>query len=112
MAAIRNALAVILLSAIGSVHGLGINCRGSGACPFASFNRPDAVDVMEGLRDGIWLSTQDNSTMYNSGDHIICVSTTSEVTIGVDAGAKGVDASLSTNGKIGNGGKAALCPVL
>lgn len=105
MASIRNVLAFVGTFILRSAYGLGINCRGSGACPYASFNRPDSGGLLEGLRDGIWLSTQNNSTMYNSGDHIICVSTTSEVTISVDAGAKGVDAGLSTNGHIGDGGE-------
>lgn len=86
----------------------GITCAGSDSCPYASFDSPDSVGVLQGLLNGIWLSSLDNGTMYDTYDHIICVSTSAEVTIGVDAGGNGIDASLETSDEIGDGGESGL----
>jgi len=89
---------------------LGINCRGSGLCPLATFEDPLNVNVAQGLRDAIWSSTLSDDTEYNSGDHVICISESLKITIsaGVDqaVGDDGtsVTVGLSASGKIGTGG--------
>jgi len=87
---------------------LGINCRGSGLCPLASLEDPLTINVAQGLRDGIWSSTLSNDTQYNSGDHVICISESLDITIsaGVDesVGDTSVTVGLSASVKIGTGG--------
>lgn len=55
--------AVILLSAALTVAGLGINCRGSGAC-----TSKDALGKINEIIQGIQGSRQ-----YRNGEHIACV---------------------------------------
>uniref|UniRef100_A0A914QBT0 Killer toxin Kp4 domain-containing protein n=1 Tax=Panagrolaimus davidi TaxID=227884 RepID=A0A914QBT0_9BILA len=54
---------VILFSLTAAVIGLGINCRGSGAC-----TSKDALGTLNNLIQGIQGSRQ-----YNNGEHIACV---------------------------------------
>ncbi|MCJ1376776.1 hypothetical protein MMC20_008021 [Loxospora ochrophaea] len=86
------------------ISALGINCRGSGLCPRAGWNDPQSESIMQILRDAVWASTKDNSTTYNSDDHIICISESQSVTITAGAGYDGVSGSFSLNGNIGEGG--------
>jgi hypothetical protein len=92
---------------------LGINCRGSGVCPLASFDNPLSVGVAQGLRDAIYSSHHKDSTTYNNGDHIICVSEFLKITISASVNAKFKNGSgklsLKTNGKIGAGGLLSNC---
>jgi Kp4 len=88
---------------------LGINCRGSGVCPLASFDNPLSVGVAQGLRDAIYSSRHKDSTTFNNGDHIICVSEFLKIYISGSVNAKFKNVSgklqLKTNGKIGAGGE-------
>lgn len=87
----------------------GINCRGSGLCDYASFTNSLSEDVAQGLRDAMYTSSMDDSVTFNDGDHIICVSSSLEITIsGSVSGGEGATAGLSANGHIGNGGVCAF----
>lgn len=68
------ALVVALSHIVTSILALGINCRGSALCPRAGWNNDAGVSIVQLLRDVVWASLKSNSTIYNSGDHIICVS--------------------------------------
>ena|ERR1700748_943413 len=87
---------------------LGINCRGSGICPLASYDNPLSVGLAQGLRDAIYSSKFKDSTTYNNGDHVICVSESLKISISFSVNAKvprgGAKLGLKTNGKIGAGG--------
>ncbi|KAL6716701.1 hypothetical protein ACLMJK_006269 [Lecanora helva] len=99
-----------------AVTALGINCRGSGLCPRASWNDASAESVVQVLRDAVWADTADNSTAYGNKDHIICVSQHQPVTVGggINAGVSsggegptanaGVSGTFSLSGSIGEGG--------
>lgn len=69
---------------------LGINCRGFGLCPRAGWNDRSSESIVHVLRDAIWTNSDDNSTTFGNGDHIICVSQNQPVSIeaGVEAGAE------------------------
>ncbi|CAF9929783.1 MAG: hypothetical protein HETSPECPRED_007447 [Heterodermia speciosa] len=79
---------------------LGINCRGSALCDRATSSSKDKI--VQILRDAVWASTKDNSTTYQSGDHIICISQTDTVTIeaGVEGGPEGLTGSFSLSGDV------------
>ncbi|CAD6594572.1 MAG: hypothetical protein ASARMPREDX12_000258 [Alectoria sarmentosa] len=98
---------------------LGINCRGSGLCPRASWNDKSSETIVQALRDAIWTDADLNSTTYNNGDHIICVSESQTITVGgsVSAGVTsgagpeggatgtvGASGTFSLSGSIGEGG--------
>ncbi|KAL9073621.1 MAG: hypothetical protein Q9161_002863 [Pseudevernia consocians] len=95
---------------------LGINCRGSGLCPRATWNDKSSETVVQALRDAIWTDADTNSTTYSNGDYIICVSQSQAITVGgsVSAGAStggegatgnvGVSGTFSLSGSIGEGG--------
>ena len=74
---------------------LGINCRGSALCDRATSSSHDKI--VQILRDAVWASNKDNSTSYQPGDHIICISQTDTVTIeaGVEAEYEGLTGSFS-----------------
>ena len=71
---------------------------------------------MQVLRDAVWQSNKPSSTLYNSGDHIICVASNQPVTLtgsytwtGVNpeeptAGSSGPTGSFSLSGNIAEGG--------
>ncbi|KAM0794289.1 hypothetical protein BDR22DRAFT_895303 [Usnea florida] len=98
---------------------LGINCRGSGLCPRATWNDKSSETIVQALRDAIWTDADANTTTYNNGDHIICVSQSQAITVGggvtagVTSGAgpdggptanAGVSGTFSLSGSIGEGG--------
>ena len=60
----------------GAASALGINCRGSGLCPLATWDNQSPLPVMQILRDALYQSKAPDSTPYNGGDHVICVSNT------------------------------------
>ncbi len=68
------AFVVTLLAA--SVSTLGINCRGSFFCPLAAWDNESPLPITQILRDALYQSKAPDSTPYNSGDHVICVSNT------------------------------------
>ncbi|CAF9925724.1 hypothetical protein IMSHALPRED_006768 [Imshaugia aleurites] len=102
-----------------AVIALGINCRGSGLCPRATWNDKSPETIVQALRDAIWTDADSNSTTYSNGDHIICVSQSQTITVGgsVNAGVNsgagpeggatgtvGASATFSLSGSIGEGG--------
>ena len=89
---------------MGSSAALGINCRGSGLCPRASWNNPNSDSIIQILHDAVWSSAKDNSTVYNNGDHIICVSQSQPVRIEAGAEYEGVSGSFSLDGTLHEGG--------
>ncbi|KAF2963426.1 hypothetical protein GQX73_g10151 [Xylaria multiplex] len=91
-----------------SSRALGINCRGSGLCPLATFENTANVGIIQLWHDVLANTDKDPGTVYNSGDHIVCIGTTVPITIGagVSGGLEGLEGELSleTSGHIGTGG--------
>lgn len=83
-----------------TASALGINCRGSGLCHLATWSNKAPESITQILRDAVWASDKDPSTVYNSGDHIICVGSNQPVTFTGGATAKGASGSFSLNGNI------------
>ena len=79
---------------------LGINCRGSALCNRATSSSD--YKIVQILRDAVWASSKDNSTSYQSGDHIICISQTDTITIegGVEGESEGLTGSFSLSGDV------------
>lgn len=109
---------VAFFSVLDSSAALGINCRGSGLCPRAGWDNQGVGSVMQGLRDALYTANISDSTFYNEGDHVICVSQSQKITItpGATAGVSvplapggpsataGGSLSVGLTGSIGNGG--------
>ena len=95
---------VTLAASLCTASALGINCRGSGLCPRATWSNKAPESIIQVLRDAVWASDKDNSTVYNSGDHVICVGSTQPVTIEAGAEYEGVSGSFSLDGSISEGG--------
>ncbi|KAI1491652.1 hypothetical protein F5X96DRAFT_630411 [Biscogniauxia mediterranea] len=89
-------------------RALGINCRGSGLCPLATIENHSGTNIMQLWHDVLAATDKDDSTTYNSGDHIVCIGTQAKITIGASAGAEvdGIsgEISLSTEASLGTGG--------
>ncbi|KAI0867263.1 hypothetical protein GGS24DRAFT_486195 [Hypoxylon argillaceum] len=83
---------------------LGINCRGSGLCPRASWNNVADVSIIQLLRDAVYASSAPLSTSYESGDHVICVSQSQQITIEVGFELDGLGGSIGLTGSLGEGG--------
>lgn len=92
---------------------LGINCRGSGLCPLASWDDKSPEHITQVLRDAVWASPKPNNTLYPSGSHIICVSVAQSITLSgslapgftSDGGAQGTaTGTFNLSGEIGLGG--------
>ncbi|KAI0199840.1 hypothetical protein F4808DRAFT_461493 [Astrocystis sublimbata] len=86
------------------VLSLGINCRGSGLCPRASWNNIADVSIIQLLRDAVYAAPAPLSTSYKSGDHVICVSQTQKITIEAGFDFHGLGGSIGLSGSIGEGG--------
>ena len=97
---------VTLLHLIPITSALGINCRGSGLCPRASWNNQNSVSVIQVLRDVVWASSKSNDTTYASGDHIICLSQSQTITVsaGPEIDGVSVGGTISGSGSIAEGG--------
>ncbi|KAI2466283.1 hypothetical protein F4781DRAFT_406248 [Annulohypoxylon bovei var. microspora] len=93
-----------LLAFISAVSALGINYRGSGLCPRATWNNNAPVSVMQLLRDAVYAAPTPLSTSYESGDHIICVSQSQKITIDVGFTLDGFTGSVGLSGSIQEGG--------
>ncbi|KAI1088038.1 hypothetical protein F5B19DRAFT_30263 [Rostrohypoxylon terebratum] len=93
-----------LLAFTSAVSALGINCRGSGLCPRASWNNDAPVSVMQLLRDAVYAAPNPLSTGYKSGDHVICVSQSQKITIDVGFTLDGFKGSVGLSGSIKEGG--------
>ncbi|KAI1442529.1 hypothetical protein F5Y02DRAFT_257820 [Annulohypoxylon stygium] len=85
-----------------AVSALGINCRGSGLCPRASWNNDAPVSIMQ-LRDAVYVAPNPLSTSYKSGDHVICVSQSQQITIDVGFTLDGFKGSAELSGSIHEG---------
>lgn len=98
-----STLSTILISTPGA-SALGINCRGSGLCDRASLSSGSGK-IIQILRDAVWAANIDNSTTYNDGDHIICISQTDTVTLsgGADAEYGGASGSFELSGDVSFG---------
>lgn len=83
---------------------LGINCRGSGLCDRATWSNKAPESITQILRDAVWASDKDPSTVYNSGDHIICVGSNQAITLTGGAEGEGASGSFSLDGNIHEGG--------
>ena len=101
-----RALSIIAITLIhiSRVVGLGINCRGSGLCPRASWNNQAPESVIQILRDAVWDSSKPNTTTYSSGDHVICVSQSQPITIGLGPDIDGLSGTFGLSGSIPEGG--------
>ncbi|KAI4860320.1 hypothetical protein F4820DRAFT_461812 [Hypoxylon rubiginosum] len=89
-------------------RALGINCRGSGLCDFATIENHSGVRILQLWHDILQATDKDPGTVYNSGDHIVCIGTSATVTVGASASAEvdglGGELSLSSDISIGTGG--------
>ena len=96
-----------LTTFLAHTSALGINCRGSALCDRATMSSSSGK-IVQILRDAVWASQESNTTTYNSGDHVICISQTDTVTISASAGGDydGVTGSFSLSGdlSVGAGG--------
>lgn len=80
---------------------LGINCRGSGLCPRASWNNKASESVIQVLRNAIYTSKDPTSVSFANGQHIICVSQNQPVTVGGSVSAGGSSGGGSEGGATG-----------
>lgn len=62
------AFAISALLLVPEAYGLGINCRGSGLCPQAGLDAPNAAIRLKGFIDNI-----QNDRFYRNGEQIACV---------------------------------------
>src|SRR5947207_1439947 len=77
---------------------LGINCKGHVWCARAGWSNPSSMSIIQILRDAVWNSAKDNSTSYNSGNHIICISQSQKVTISIGGSIGGsIDGFISSS---------------
>ncbi|KAI2626346.1 hypothetical protein GGS21DRAFT_530025 [Xylaria nigripes] len=87
---------------------LGINCRGSGLCDLATLENDSGTRIMQLWHDVLAVATLDENTVYNSGDHIVCIGTSVSITVGasVSPEVEGLSGqlSLSSSADIGTGG--------
>ncbi|KAI0880877.1 killer toxin [Annulohypoxylon maeteangense] len=95
-----------LIAFTSAVSALGINCRGSGLCPRATWNND--VSVIQLLRDAVYAAPNPLSTSYKSGDHVICVSQSQKITIDAGFTLDGFTGSVGLSGTIQEGG---ICPL-
>ena len=102
-----------ILTLLPLTTSLGINCRGSGLCPLASWEDKSSEHITQVLRDAVWASPKPNTTLYPSGSHIICVSVAQPVTLStslepdLESDSGEPDTATSTfkiSGEIGLGG--------
>lgn len=89
-------------------RALGINCRGSGLCDLATIENNSGVRILQLWHDVLAATDKDPNTVYNDGDHIVCVGTSVSITVGASASAEvegiGGEISLETSGSLGTGG--------
>ncbi|KAI1828429.1 hypothetical protein F4861DRAFT_534850 [Xylaria intraflava] len=94
---------------VASTVALGINCRGSGLCDLATLENNSGMNILQLWHDTLWSTDLDAaSTIYNDGDHVVCVGTNVGVTVsssvsGNFGGATGT-IGLSSSAHLGTGG--------
>ena len=103
--AMHSSLSLASLAAVSVIlaptTALGINCRGSGLCPRASWNDQSSETVVQVLRDAIWADSDDNSTTYGNGDHIICVSQSQTITLSAGISTRAESEAGGSSGGVG-----------
>ncbi|KAI2470354.1 hypothetical protein F4781DRAFT_390665 [Annulohypoxylon bovei var. microspora] len=89
-------------------RALGINCRGSGLCPLATIENHSGTRILQLWHDVLAATDKDPNTVYNSGDHVVCVGTSATITVGasVSGEVNGIEGevSLESDISIGTGG--------
>ncbi|QIW99638.1 hypothetical protein AMS68_005156 [Peltaster fructicola] len=80
----RSLLSILGLAPL--LVAAGITCDGSALCLLATLENKSNEGVMQGMRDALKVTNTDPNTMFNAGEHIMCISTT----IGIDVGIKGL----------------------
>ena len=99
-----NLVSLFLIYPLPIVSALGINCRGSALCPRASWNNPNSESIIQILHDVIHVYPGSNSTTYDSGDHIICLSQSQPIGIGIGIDGVAAGGSIGLSGTIPEGG--------
>lgn len=95
----------VIVVFIQTASSLGINCRGSGVCPLATFfagAQNKGTAIIEGLRDGLDRTTLPVSTTYSNGQHIVCVG--SDLPISISIAPEDSPVSVTLGGGIPIGG--------
>jgi hypothetical protein len=70
-----------------------------------ALTRPKAPEsIIQLLRDAVYAAPAPLSTTYNSGDHVICVSQSQQITIEAGYELDGFGGSIGLTGSIGEGG--------
>ncbi|KAK6072578.1 hypothetical protein SCUP234_09128 [Seiridium cupressi] len=89
-------------------RALGINCRGSGLCDLATLENHSGVRIVQLWHDVLQATDKDPNTVYNSGDHIVCIGTSVSITVGASVSGEvegiGGELSLESDVSIGTGG--------
>lgn len=89
-------------------RALGINCRGSGLCGLATIENTSGVSIMQLWHDVLAATDKSDDTVYDAGDHIVCISTSVTITVGASASSsvEGLTGSLrlSSDISLGTGG--------
>ncbi|MCJ1463960.1 hypothetical protein MMC07_002570 [Pseudocyphellaria aurata] len=93
-----------LATSFRTVSAVGISCRGSALCELATFDNSNLDTIVQLLRDAVWASSKDNSTVYNSGEHIVCVGVNQPISIIPGVTKSPVTGSVSITGNIHEGG--------
>ena len=91
---------------------LGINSRGRGRCHLASWQNKSRERITQVLRDAVWDSPKPNSTTYSNGQHVICVTQFSQLSLtnslskgeSADGASSEQETSFGLTGAIGGGG--------
>lgn len=111
MSSTTKLVILLLLQILPFTTALGINCRGSSMCSYATFESKAQIGVMQLLRDAVWRTTLPSNTTYNSGEHIICVAENQPIVLNpsttIAAGPEGgvsPSGSFSLSGSIKTGG--------
>ncbi|KAF3762928.1 killer toxin [Cryphonectria parasitica EP155] len=108
MPSLKTALLLSATSLISTGSALGINCRGSGLCTFATIENHSGTNIVQLWHDVLNTTTVDGGTTYSNGDHVVCIGSSASITVGADVGAEFGGASgslsLSSNANIGTGG--------
>ena len=97
-------VAVLILLYTPSITALGINCRGSGLCDRATLNNQASVGIIQLLRDIIYASSTSNNTAYASGDHVICLSQSQNITFDLGLEIDGISGGVELSANSPEGG--------
>jgi hypothetical protein len=87
-----------------TASSLGINCRGSGVCPLATFfsgAQNKGTAIIQGLRSALDQTTLPDTTEYSNGQHIVCVGSDLPISISISPGDSPVSVTLGGGVPIG-----------